>query len=332
MMRKTLRWLLYVLAAILALVIIVLSGFRIAAVARESQTRTDAAPPAGHFVHAADVDMYIQEWGPADGPAVVFLHAAGGWSEVWKQTGEDLAAEGFHAIALDMPPLGYSERPDTPRYSREDQAKRVIGVLDALHIKKATLVGHSFGGRAVAQTALMMPERVRAVVLVDAALSFNSAAQKRGVAGSFLDMVMYAAPVRNALVSATFTNPLFTRTLIKLFVADPKSASDYWVHIYQEPIDVQSTTPAIGDWVIQLLAERDSSLSSDPEAYKKLTMPALVIWGDKDTTTPLSLGEYIASIIPNSKIVVMEGLGHLPPLEDTQAFDDTLLKFLKANR
>jgi pimeloyl-ACP methyl ester carboxylesterase len=83
-----------------------------------------------------------------------------------------------------------------------------------------------------------------------------------------------------------------------------------------------------GDWLPQLLAEHDASASSDPAAYSRLTMPVLLIWGEQDTTTPLSLGQYLARIIPGSRLVPMPGIGHMPPIEDAEAFKRILFEFL----
>src|SRR5438105_724770 len=99
-MRTLLRWIIRCLVALVLIVVIALFSFWIVAIMRETKINTDAAPRSGHFVHAADVDLYIQEWGPPSGPAVVFLHAAGGWSEVWHTTGEALAQSGYHAIGV----------------------------------------------------------------------------------------------------------------------------------------------------------------------------------------------------------------------------------------
>jgi pimeloyl-ACP methyl ester carboxylesterase len=327
-LRSLLKATIYLAVTAVAAVAVTLIAFTIAASVRESKDRVEAAPARGRFVRAADVDLYLQEWGPAGGPPVVFLHAAGGWSEAWKHTGEVLAGRNFRSIGLDMPPLGYSERPASPRYSREAQAKRVIGALDALNIPAAVLVGHSFGGRAVAQAALEHPERVRGLVLVDAALSFADAGPRRP---TLVDAALRIAPLRTALAASTFGNPLFTRKLIQLFVADPNRVTPYWVDLYQRPIDVKGTSRAIGDWLPQLLAEHDGSTSSDPAAYSRLTMPVLLVWGEQDTTTPLSLGQYLARLIPGAKLATMPGTGHMPPIEDAETFHRILLAFLTAH-
>jgi pimeloyl-ACP methyl ester carboxylesterase len=327
-LRALLRLILYVVGAAVAAVTLLLIAFALMAAVRETKDRVGAAPTRGQFVRAADVDIYLQEWGPPDGTPVVFVHAAGGWSEAWKQTGEALAPKGFRSIALDMPPLGYSERPDTPRYSREAQARRVIGVLDAFHISAAFLVGHSFGSRAVAQAALTHPERVRGLVLVDPALPFEAPGASQA---TLLDAALRISPLRTALAASTFGNPLFMRKLIQLFVADPARVTPYWVALYQKPSDVKGTSRAIGDWLPQLVAEHDASTSSDPAAYAHLRRPVLLIWGEKDTTTPIALAEFLTRRIPGSQLITMPGVGHMPPIEDADAFHRILLEFLAAH-
>jgi pimeloyl-ACP methyl ester carboxylesterase len=148
---------------------------------------------------------------------------------------------------------------------------------------------------------------------------------------TFVDALLRIAPLRTALAASTFGNSLFTRKLIQLFVADRDRVTPYWVDLYQRPIDVKGTARAIGDWLPQLLAKHDASASSDPAAYSRLTMPALLIWGEQDTTTPLSLGQYLARIIPGSRLVPMPGIGHMPPIEDAEAFNRILLEFLAAH-
>ena len=58
---------------------------------------------------------------------MVLFHGTAAWSELWRQTSDALAAAGFHVIALDLPPFGFSDRPGN--YTRQDQAARISDVL-----------------------------------------------------------------------------------------------------------------------------------------------------------------------------------------------------------
>lgn len=325
-MHRLFRIIFFLVGWLLIFIAMAIVYFNVLGLSREKLVRETAAPKTGHFVSVGDVALFVQESGPKNGPAVVLIHAAGGWSEVWRKTMDALAHQGFHAIAIDMPPLGYSERPVDESYDRHHQAQRVIHLLDALQIQSAVIVGHSFGARAAAEAALEAPVRVRAFVLVDAAISFASSTPR----DAFIRGALSFSPLSRAITAVTFTNPGFTKKLLQMFVADPASATDEWVGIYQATLPVKGTLSAVAAWLPYLVAEDDHSLSSNPKNYSSITAPALVLWGEKDTTTPLSGGEYLASIIPQAKLTVLKNVGHLPPLEDRDGFNKALLSFLKS--
>jgi pimeloyl-ACP methyl ester carboxylesterase len=287
--------------------------------------RTTAAPASGRFVRAYDVDVYIQEWGSDLGPVVLLIHAAGGWSGVWERTAQQLSAAGYRVVAIDMPPLGYSERPATPAYNRIDQARRLIGTLDSLGVQRAIFLGHSFGARAVAEAALRWPERVAGMILVSAALALDAPPHRQ----SIVDHVLAWSPPRKLIAATTLSNPLFTKTMLKMFVANPESVTPYWVAVYQRPLNVWGTYAATADWLPEILDEpNNNSLSTHSASFATLTAPTLVLWGEKDSVTPLQQGELITQSIRRARLVVLPGIGHLPPIEAQKAFNDAVLDFL----
>src|SRR5262245_12939391 len=145
-MMRILRWVAYAAIAIAALAVLTLAYFRWQADQREVMETRDTAPRAGRHITAADVSMFVQEAGPADGQPVVFVHGTGAWSETWRESLTVLAGAGYRAIAIDLPPFGYSQRPGQPAYDKHTQGRRIVGALEALGIPGAILVGHSFGG------------------------------------------------------------------------------------------------------------------------------------------------------------------------------------------
>jgi pimeloyl-ACP methyl ester carboxylesterase len=98
--------------------------------------------------------------------------------------------------------------------------------------------------------------------------------------------------------------------------------------VYQAFLKVKGTNNGVADWLPELINEHDSSKSSDEKAYAAIHVPTLVLWGDKDSVTPLSDGEHLAKMIPDAKLEVLPGVGHLPPVENTPGFNKTLLEFL----
>ncbi|HTD90895.1 MAG TPA: alpha/beta hydrolase [Burkholderiales bacterium] len=322
---KALRWLLGIAVAVLGVAVVALAVFRWQAHERETRLSAEAAPPSGRYARADDINMFVQEEGPADAPAVVFIHGTGAWSETWRETLKAVAKAGFRAIAIDLPPFGYSQRPATQRYERPDQAKRIIGVLDTLKLKQVILVGHSFGAGPTLEATFTAPDRVRALVLVDAALGLQvSDGESNGV----LQQLLGVRPLRDSLVATFLTNPQFTKRLLQAFIADPALATDARTALYQQPLNVAGTTPSVGAWLPALLTPASGARSSQIPAYQSLTMPVHIIWGARDTVTPLQQGEHIKKITPGAELAVMRNVGHIPQLEDPAQFNEVLLRFL----
>jgi pimeloyl-ACP methyl ester carboxylesterase len=325
-----LRWLVRAVVVIMLLVFAALAVFRILTFTREKQSAEEAAPASGHFVSAGDIKIYIQEDGPPTGVPVVFIHGFGAWSETWKKTTTVLAAHGFHTVALDVPPFGFSEKVTDGAFSRQAQAERIIKVLDTLQLKQVILVGHSVGARPTVEVALSAPDRIMALVLVDGALGFGSDGEFAPNDPTFLARVFFdVTPLRNAVLSATATNPLMTKRLLGTFVANPETLTPPILSIYQKPFVVKDSTNRLGDWLKVLSVDQDTSLSGKLSNFSKLTMPTLLIWGDKDTITPLWQGEKLNKTISNSSLNVLKGLGHIPHIEDPDQFNSALVPFLE---
>lgn len=331
-MKRLLRVVLYLILAAAGLGIATLAAFNWQADRREVRTASEAAPSTGRYVKAADVEVFIQEEGPADGPAVLFVHGTGAWSGTWRESMAVIAKAGFRAIAIDLPPFGYSQRPDSPRYGKLDQGKRIVGVLDTFGLRQVTLVGHSFGGGPTMEAAFLAPDRVRALVLVDAALSIGPGGGEAPPPSRIVQSLLAVKPLRNGLVATFLTNPSFTRQLLQAFIDDPAHATPERVAVYQQPLSVKGSTQAIGEWLPALLVPTGTSVSEDPAAYRKLAVPMLIIWGARDTITPLAQGKHLASITPKAELSVMDNVGHIPQIEDPHGFNRLLLRSLEKTR
>jgi pimeloyl-ACP methyl ester carboxylesterase len=313
------RWSARTLLVLLALVILVIASFRIAASMRETGTRAELAPPTGHLVPTGSGGVFVQEKGPADGIPVVLFHGTAAWSELWRRTVDALAAAGFHVIALDLPPFGFSDRPGT--YTRQDQAARVNDVLSRLQARPAIIVGHSFGAGAATELVMRYPARVRALVLVDAAL---------GLTAEPSDPPWLLQPkwIREILVSLTITNPLATKTLLQSLIEKKERALPEYVAILQRPTTQRNTTPDIADWLYYFAGSDRGAASADRGNYGRLKQPVAILWGDADTVTPVAQARDLQTLLPQAALTLLPGLGHIPQIEDPDLFNDTLLKAL----
>ena len=334
--RSLLRKVGYGASVLVVLFVAVLSFFAFITRMRETAPRAASAPPSGRFVRAGDAEVYLQEAGPATGPPILLIHGTGAWSELWRETMTFLAGQGYRAIAIDVPPFGYSEKlAGVDAFRRERQARRLAGVLDALGVEKATILAHSVGSRPAVELALAAPDRIRALVLVDPALGF--APRRQGEPPRFeqndppaLQRAFFAArPLRDALLGATASNPLLTRRVFEGFVSRREAVTDERVAVLRRPLSVELTTRSYGDWFENLMTGADSSLSSDFGRFRTFAMPVLLVWGDTDSVTPLWQGEDLHALIPGSTLEIVRGAGHIPHLEDPAAFQRALGPFLR---
>lgn len=288
-----------------------------------SQRAFDGAPDNGRFVPAGDVDMFVQETGPKDGPAAVFTHGMGAWSGFWMPLLEPVGKAGVRAIAVDLPPFGYSTRPADADYSRQAQARRLWAMLDSLGVQTASLVGHSIGGAPAMEAALSRPERLRSLVFLAPALGLDAAPPSK-----LIEWLLAPRWVRRAVAAAGLANPLLTLPGLRSFMARKEAATKELARIVRRPQSIKGTTAAYADWLPALLFPRRDALSLQPSAYSRLRVPTTLIWGDRDTVTPLAQGQALRPLIEGSRLVVLPGVGHMPQWEAREEVRELLIRRL----
>ncbi len=282
------------------------------------------AGPDGRFIDIGATSTYVVTAGPADGPAVVLVHGFGGSTYSWRYTSATLASAGYRVVAMDLRGFGLTGKAWDADYSHPAQARLVLSVMDAVGVKSAVLVGHSMGGNVVAQAAQIAPDRVRALVLVDAAVVAPeaSASPLSGIPGAVLGV----APVRRIAQFAVrlgFGGDTLEKMLRSAY-ADSSFPTTADVAAY-------GLAEQITDWDIALLGViRDAGKNALPAPVADLSKgrPVLVAWGEKDPWIPIATGEALRVSIPGSQWLVVPGAGHLPMEEGRAGFEPGLLAFL----
>lgn len=330
LLRSLIRRVVWACIILLVIVASILALFRWRADMREQIQAEQFAPPTGHFVDCSGGKIFVQELGPTAGTPVVFVHGTGAWSETWKPTMKALAAAGYHTIAIDLPPFGYSQRSVDMDFSKAAQAKRIISLLDAMNIKRTILVGHSFGAGPTVEAAMQIPDRVSKLVIVDGALDVHE--KNDTVATSmpvFVKVLFEIKPIRDSVVATFVTNPSLTKILLERFVYNKLSVTNEIVEVYQRPMAIKGSTEAVGVWLPELLDPQQSSRSEDAAQYRQLKVPVALIWGRQDSITSLSQGAYVHALVDGSTLSVMDNTGNIPQIEDNNTFNRELLNALK---
>lgn len=316
-------WLRVLSLLLVALPICALLGFRASAWLREARTAEQLAPATGRFVATPSGRIFIQEAGPKDGPPVLLVHGMAAWSELWRPSLTRLGELGYRVIAIDLPPFGFSDRGGEAGNLRASLAGRLRDLMQAMDLSRVTIVAHSIGSAPVVETAMRHPERIGALVLICGALGLaeeNTPPSGPGWLARFLGM----PALRDPVVASTLTNPLATKALFQRLVARPEAIDERTVAVLQAPMQLRDSTPAFGRWLRDLVAGDPGALSTHRANYGRITVPTRLIWGERDTITPLAQGSELARLIPGAKLTVLPGLGHVPQVEDGAAFRPVL--------
>ena len=298
-----------------------ITAFRLAASIRETGTRAELAPRSGHLVPTRSGGVFVQEKGPADGIPVVLFHGTAAWSELWRHTSDAVAAAGFHVIAVDLPPFGFSDRPGS--YTRADQAARINDVLVALKAAPAIIVGHSFGAGAATELVMRYPERARALVLLDAGARFDGRAVGRAM-GDPAEM-----DSRNPGVAEHHQSGGDEDAARNADREERARAAGVCRHPATADRAARQHRPTSPTGCI--ISSAPTATPSAPTAMpmRSMKIPVAILWGDKDTVTPVEQALDLRTLLPpQTSLTLLPGLGHIPQIEDPDAFNDALLKTL----
>ncbi len=246
------------------------------------------------------------------GPPVVLLHGFASSSYSWAEVLPALAAS-HDVVALDLPGFGGSDvRHDL---SAATLARVVPGLLDQLGLRRVSLVGHSLGGAIAAGLAVHAPERVGALVLVDAAC-FNFAPADRPwllrLLGSPAGALFDHLPVRREMVGLG---------LRQVFYDDARVTRER-VDEYTAPLLRPGTVPALRS----ILRSHDTM--GLPEALGRIQQPTLVVWGANDSWIPPADADRFVAAIPGARKVVLPRCGHVPQEERPEEVAALLRGFL----
>ena len=114
------------------------------------------------------MELHLHEWGEPSAPTLVCLHGVNAHGRRFRRLAEERLARRFRVLAPDLRGHGFSEW--DPPWTIATHAHDVLETLDAAGVRRATLVGHSFGGRLVLELAVLDPQRIERAVLLDPAI------------------------------------------------------------------------------------------------------------------------------------------------------------------
>jgi len=248
--------------------------------------------------HFTQIDgLRVQFRSRGAGPLLLLLHGWGGSSLSFAPVLPALEQR-FRLLIPDLPGFGFSE-PPAAAWGSADYARVAAALIESAGGEPVDVLGHSFGGKVAVALATQYAELVNRLVLVAAPLVRQEAS-----AGTRSRGRAYA----RARAVARLLPPL--RGLILRRAAERYGSQDYKAAGPLRPTLVRVVNE---DWRPALPAVR---------------APVLLVYGENDADVPLAVGEAARDALPNAELVVIEGAGHFPFLDDSQRFSEAVLRFL----
>jgi pimeloyl-ACP methyl ester carboxylesterase len=258
--------------------------------------------------------------GPDDGHPVLLVHGLGGTRASMFDTASALSHR-YRVHAIDLPGFGSSSKPARGGYNARWFSQILLGLMDALKLPAAHLVGNSMGGRIAIEMGLSAPERITALGLLCPAVAWV----KRG----FHPIVRLLRPEFGRLPHA------FSRSMV---------AAQFWATLY----DRDSIDPAVGEVIVDEFRRiyhdagaRYAFLSSARNIYldrpfgadgfyprlAELKPPALFVWGSHDSLIPCGFSRHVRQWLPEAQQVTLQNCGHIPQVERPEETNELLSAF-----
>lgn len=274
------------------------------------ESRYLAAP--GDMVQVGPWRLHVRDSGPRDAPAVLMLHGFGASLHTWDGWAQSLSAD-HRVIRLDLPGHGLSEPDPAGDYTDARSLQLVIALMDQLGVARASIVGHSIGGRIAWTFAANHPQRTDKLVLV-APDGFASPGFEYGKAAE--------VPAVLGLMRYVMPKPVLRMNLAPAY-ANPAALTDDITTRYHDLM------LAPGGRNAMLMRLQQTVLTDPLPLLARITAPTLLVWGGADAMIPVANAQDYLRAVKGSRLVEIPATGHLPQEEAAQASLKAVADFLR---
>jgi pimeloyl-ACP methyl ester carboxylesterase len=253
------------------------------------------------YVHHNGLRIYCEAIGDSAKPAVLLICGAGAHAHFWTDAlCETIVKAGYYVIRFDHRDSGLSSAVDFEKepYSVADLAEDALAILDAFHIKKAHVVGHSMGGTIVQLLAIIHPDRLRSLTSISVATVGEKAVPSQETMKTLLEN----RPTQNFEESLEGFMRSW-RLLNGALPLDEKMATKYTKELYTRSMHQVGVA-----WNLIRCQEGLPDLSSQ---LNKVTVPSLFLHGEKDVLISIEGAQNTARAVPHAALLILPGMGHM---------------------
>jgi pimeloyl-ACP methyl ester carboxylesterase len=275
-------------------------------------------PPPSEFIDLDGQLVHLRDEGPRNDPVpIVLLHGTSASLHTWEGWVQRLRMQ-RRVITVDLPGFGLTGPNTSGDYRGETLARFVLALLNHLQVQHFVIGGNSLGGEVAWRSALMAPQRVQKLILVDASgLPFEPLSVPLG-------WRLARVPGFGWLMEHVLPRRLVQASLRDVY-GDPDRVTPALVDRYQE------ITLREGNRAALMRRLRQLGRGADDDAEKQISglhLPTLILWGGRDRLIPPSVGERMQALVAGSTRVVFDELGHVPQEEDPPRSLAPVLEFL----
>jgi len=277
---------------------------------------------------ASGARIHYRDEGNKSGNPLVLVHGSNASLHTWEPWVKRLGDE-FRVITLDLPGHGLTGRVPGDDYSPAAFVGAINAVVDHLDVAEFTLGGNSMGGGATWEYALVYPEKVNAMILIDSAgppqwWRERDQSVEEDDSGRPIAFTLLAKPWFRAI--ARYMDPYrLTAQGVRVAYNNAPMVDQALIDRYYELSIREGTRDAT--------MARFASYSFDNEETIDLSVlqqPTLIMWGVEDGLIPVSVADKFEVTLPNTQKVIYEGVGHIPMEEYPDVSAADVRSFLKA--
>ncbi|QYU69546.1 alpha/beta hydrolase [Leptolyngbya sp. 15MV] len=256
--------------------------------------------PPSQVIRLADGQrIHLRDEGPRDAPVIMLLHGSNADLHTWQPWVEGLLRD-YRVIRYDQIGHGLTGPARDGDYTTDAFARDVGEVADALGLERFVLAGNSMGGAVAVRYAMLDPQRLAGLVLVDA-----GGAPMRREGGGNLGFAIAATPGINRLAGEITPRWLVERSLSQSVsnqaVVTPEAVDRYWE---------LARYPGNRDAMLARFGLRRTAFT--PAQVRGISVPTLAMWGQEDALIPYDAAGWYMSHLPDATLASYPGIGHLP--------------------
>ncbi|WP_164156995.1 alpha/beta fold hydrolase [Sandarakinorhabdus rubra] len=264
--------------------------------------RAKYASAASQFVELSPgTIIHVRDEGPREGFPVVLVHGSNGSLHNWEPWVERLTARGYRVVTLDLPAHGLSGPTPQGLYTNAAYVGIVEQLVDRLRLQRFALGGNSMGGGVAWRYAVAHPDRLAALILVDAS-GQPMPKDSPPPLGFRLARIPVARDLLATVTPRSLIEQSFKQSVSNQSIATPAMIDRYW-ELLLYPGNRRATVQRFGQF------EGD-----DGEAAKLpgVSVPTLILWGAEDRLIPVSVAGWFSRQLPNARVTILDGIGHIP--------------------